>query len=125
MFRRIKRHHDFMWSYSASLLKGLSRPAFVFLAFLSATIMLLASFALYRFNPSLHLGVTEYVDVLYYVVTTMTGVGFGDITPQTPVAKMITMALMLVGTALYVSFTATLATLVIDIELRKSDSAKE
>jgi hypothetical protein len=119
MFQKIKKHHDFMWGYTLSLLRGLSRPAFVFLAFISGSIILVTSFGFHHFNPQENLGVSDYVDVLYFVVTTITGVGFGDITPKTHVAKLVTMGLMLVGTALYVCFTATLATLILDVELRK------
>jgi voltage-gated potassium channel len=116
MLHKIRSHHSFMWSYTRSLLSGLARPAFIFLAFLSATVMLLAAGVLYLIGPEAHFGVASFVDVLYFVVTTMSGVGYGDIVPKSHFAKFVSMGLMLLGTAIFVSFTATLSTVIMEIE---------
>jgi hypothetical protein len=47
----------------------------------------------------------------------MTSVGYGDVTPQTHLGKIITMAMMLLGTFIYVSFTGVIASTVIEAEL--------
>jgi len=116
MLHRIRKHHSFMWGYSRSLLSGLARPAFIFLAFLSGTVMLFVAGILYFIGPETHFGVQSFTDVLYFVVTTMSGVGYGDIVPKSNFAKIVSMGLMLLGTAIFVSFTATLATVIMEIE---------
>jgi voltage-gated potassium channel Kch len=58
----------------------------------------------------------------------MTSVGYGDITPQTQLGKITAMAMMLLGTFIFVSFTGVIASTVIEAELeakqknRKSES---
>lgn len=47
-------------------------------------------------------GVEGYIDALYFTVTTLTTTGFGDLTPQTPGAKLFTVMIMVVGVALFV-----------------------
>lgn len=112
-----------MWSYSKSLLQGLARPAFVFLAFLSATMMLIVAGILFLMGPELHFGIKSFIDVLYFVVTTMSGVGYGDVVPKTNLAKFISMGLMLLGTAIFVSFTATLSAVIMELEFEFKNSS--
>ncbi len=45
--------------------------------------------------------ITYYNHALYWTVTTLTTVGYGDITPTTNIARIYTMAIMLVGAATY------------------------
>ena len=45
--------------------------------------------------------VTFYNHALYWTITTLTTVGYGDITPTTNIARVYTMAIMLVGAATY------------------------
>ncbi len=46
-------------------------------------------------------GVAVYIDALYFTVATLTTTGFGDITPTTPGAKLITVLIMIVGVSLF------------------------
>jgi voltage-gated potassium channel len=53
-------------------------------------------------NTQSHLDpVTFYNHALYWTITTLTTVGYGDITPTTNIARIYTMAIMLVGAATY------------------------
>jgi voltage-gated potassium channel len=90
----------------------------IYLTSLSFTVMGLYSAAFYMaegdLNPNLH----TYFESLYFTVTVMTGVGLGDITPVTIMGRIISMVMMLSGTAIFVCFTATLSASIMDIELR-------
>lgn len=50
--------------------------------------------------------VTNFIDALWWSYTTATTVGYGDIVPITEVGRVIGIVLMLVGTALFVTYTA-------------------
>lgn len=47
-------------------------------------------------------GYAAYIDALYFTVTTLTTTGYGDITPTTPWAKLLSVAIMVVGVTLFV-----------------------
>ncbi|MDV7143790.1 ion channel [Tropicimonas sp. TH_r6] len=46
-------------------------------------------------------GMAGYIDSLYYTVTTLTTTGYGDLTPQTPPAKLFAILIMVVGVSLF------------------------
>lgn len=103
-------------SFGRELLLALRRPIFTFLIFMSGTVLLLGAVAFHLAesgpNPQLH----GFLDSIYFSVTTMTGVGFGDIVPHTTLGKLIAICMMLGGTGIFVAFTAVLATSMISIE---------
>lgn len=47
-------------------------------------------------------GYAEYIDALYFTVATLTTTGFGDITMTTPLGKLLSVFIMVVGVALFV-----------------------
>jgi voltage-gated potassium channel len=49
-----------------------------------------------------HSGIGGYIDALYFTVATLTTTGFGDITMTTPVGKLLSVFIMVVGVALFV-----------------------
>jgi len=51
----------------------------------------------------------RYVDSLYFSVTTLTTVGYGDLAPKTDVGKMFTMGYILVGIGVLLSFVNVIA----------------
>lgn len=116
MLKKIKRHHRLMTDFGKALLDAFRRPNSIFLIFLSATITALGTIGFYfleNTNKGLFLGL---LDAFYFCASTMTGVGYGDITPVTVLGKILSIGLMLVGTALYVCFTATIATALLEFE---------
>lgn len=47
-------------------------------------------------------GPEGYIDALYFTVSTLTTTGYGDITPTTPMGKLLSVLIMVVGVALFV-----------------------
>lgn len=50
-----------------------------------------------------HPQLTNFLDAMYFVVTSLTTTGYGDITLNTPLGRIFTMALMLMGISLFFS----------------------
>lgn len=67
---------------------------FVFVFFVTSLV-----FAIFASEAS---GVEGYINALYFTVTTLTTTGYGDITPQSPGAKLLSVLIMVVGVALFV-----------------------
>ena len=93
--------------------RGLKDPEFRGL-FALAVVLMLAGTLFYR-------GVEGWsvIDSLYFSVTTLTTVGYGDLAPTTPASKVFTMVYLLLGVGVLVVFVGKLASHV--IEARSSD----
>lgn len=113
----IKKHHEFMMEYTLILVSAIKRPAFIFLGFLAATMMSFFSVVIHLVESPTNPQFDSYLESAYFTVSTMTSVGYGDVTPQTHFGKIIAMAMMLLGTFIFVSFTGVIASTVIEAEL--------
>lgn len=113
-----------MWSFTRSVVVGLARPVMVYLTSLSFTMILFFSGVIFFFENGANEKIDGSLNALYYTVTVMTSVGLGDISPVTPAGKIVSMVMMLAGTALFASFTAVLAASIMDIEMRNRDSGE-
>lgn len=113
----IKKHHEFMMEYLLILVSAIKRPAFIFLGILAATLMSFFSVLIHFVESPSNPQFDSYLESAYFTVSTMTSVGYGDVTPQTHLGKIIAMAMMLLGTFIFVSFTGVIASTVIEAEL--------
>jgi hypothetical protein len=63
---------------------------------------------------------TSYLGALYWCVTTLTTVGYGDVTPSTPVEMVYTMLVMILGVAVYGYVIGNVANLLTNLDLAKA-----
>lgn len=76
-------------------------------------LVLYATFGTYYLGGDFKPQVTDLVTALYYAMVTMSTVGYGDITPQTPEAKLFAVSIIVLGVAVFAtSLTAVIAPLV-------------
>jgi voltage-gated potassium channel Kch len=54
-----------------------------------------------------------WIDALFFAVTTISTVGYGDITPQTTPGKVVTMVYILLGLGVFVAATSSVAEVLI------------
>ncbi len=109
--RHLRR--EFIVSRAAALF---THPLFWFLTIVGNGSMVLGALGFYWLehdtNPRLTL-----LDALWWSVATVTSVGYGDVTPITPLGKIAGMGLMIFGTALFGSFTALFAATLLEPEI--------
>ena len=98
-------------------MKGLFRPVFAYLVTLSLTVIACCSVGIYYLERHTNPGIASILDAAYYSVTIMTSVGLGDIVPMTIGGRILSMMMMLLGTGIFVSFTAVLSAVILEIEL--------
>ena len=96
----------------------------IFLFFSGIALMGFFAFLIYwveggGVNPQ----ITSYFDAVFFSVSTITTVGFGDIVPVTRAGRVICMIMMFMGTGLFVAFTAIISSTIISIE--KQDSLRK
>ncbi|NDF13924.1 two pore domain potassium channel family protein [bacterium] len=120
MANRIRKHHDFMWSYFKSLLiRILERPAFIFLGGVSFTVIVFFSLLIFWIEHVVNPKMERYLDALYFTVATLTSVGYGDIAPVTFAGRIVAILMMLLGTFIFVSFTGVVGSTVIELEMER------
>ena len=66
-----------------------------------------------------------YIDAIYWCITTITTVGYGDISPITDLQKIWTMLSMILGVGIYAYVIANIASLISNIDLAKSNFFKK
>jgi voltage-gated potassium channel len=98
---------------------------------LTSVVMLLlyATFGAYYLGNDFKPHITDLISALYYAMVTMSTVGYGDVVPQTPEARLFTVSIIILGVAVFAtSLTAVIAPLVSQslqrIVNRKSNSMK-
>lgn len=112
----LKKHHRLMWGFTRSALKSFKRPVFAYLVTLVMTAQLGFALVFYYVEFGINPSINSFFDSLYYTVTLMTGVGLGDIHPVTTWGRVVSMIMMLSGTAIFVTFTAVLAASILQAE---------
>lgn len=89
-------------------MKSFLRPALLFFVILGNFILFICATLFWKFELGVNPTVNSYWDALWWGVTTVTTVGYGDIIPTTDVGRLISMFLMIVGVTFFLSFTAIL-----------------
>lgn len=78
-----------------------------------AMLLMYATFGAFYLGKDFDPPITDLITALYYSMVTMSTVGYGDITPQTPEAKMFTVSVIILGVAVFAtSLTAVIAPMV-------------
>jgi len=83
------------------------------------SVVLLSAFVFYKVEHGVNGNIVEFIDALWWSFSTVTTVGYGDITPRTFTGKIIGIALMIVGTAFFAAFTALFANAILGGDYRR------
>lgn len=103
---------------SRKLLKVFVHPTFLYLTIVGNGLLILATVVVYHLekngsNPQ----IKSLFDALWWGISTITTVAYGDILPQTFLGRLIGIALMYTGTVLFISFTGVLLTIIMKEEV--------
>lgn len=93
-----------------NLVRAATQPLFIYLVVVGNGVMLCAVTLLYWLEAGLNPRIHSYMDCLWWGISTITTVGYGDIVPVTFTGKCVGIFLMYTGTILFVSFTGFLVT---------------
>lgn len=116
--------------FSKRILSLIEQPVFVVLTIVGNTIILVGAFILYHIEHGVNPKINTLLDTLWWAVATVTTVGYGDISPMTNAGKVVGIFLMIIGTALFWSYTAIFAGALlseeineVELEMRSIDRA--
>lgn len=115
----MKRWKKIFKTETRKLLRTFSHPTFLYLTVTGNGILFLAATAVYFLESGPDSQIKSYFDSLWWGVSTITTVGYGDILPQTSWGRLIGIALMYTGTVLFISFTGVLMTVLTKDEVEE------
>jgi voltage-gated potassium channel len=81
-----------------------------------AAVMVLCSLALYAAENGINEAVASPLDAMWWGITTMTTVGYGDVVPKTPEGRLAATVLMVLGIGLFSAVTATVTSFLLEHE---------
>ncbi|OUR99860.1 hypothetical protein A9Q84_02195 [Halobacteriovorax marinus] len=102
-----------MANYEASILNRLTRlfksKEFIVLTIVGNASIFIFSGCIYMLERDLNPSMNAFIDAIWWGFATVTSVGYGDVVPVTTLGKIIGILLMLLGTALFATYTALFA----------------
>jgi voltage-gated potassium channel len=107
--RRQRRAAVGMRVFSIRLMSLFRQPIFIALTVIGNSTIAAGAIVLYRLEFGINPNIHSYLDTVWWAVSTVTTVGYGDVSPVTDNGKIIGIILMIGGTALFWSFTALFA----------------
>lgn len=94
-----------------------TQPVFLILTFIGNSLVATGAIALYHTEHGVNPAIDSYLDTVWWAVATVTTVGYGDVSPITPAGKVIGIILMVLGTAMFWTYTALFASALITEEI--------
>lgn len=104
---------------SSKLLRAFLHPTFIYLTIVGNTILLIVTTVVYYLERGVNPHMNSYFDSLWWGVTTITTVAYGDILPITLGGRIIAIILMYSGTVLFVTFTGVILTFLMKEQVEK------
>lgn len=92
-------------------------PIFGVLTITGNAYIVLAASCFWWAESGLNANLNRYFDALWWAVTTVTTVGYGDVVPVTDMGRVIAMITMIVGCSLFWSFAALFAAIILEPEI--------
>ena len=114
---RKKRFSKGIGLFIRRLYRLVTQPIFIALTAIGNLLIVTSAYLVFKLEYGVNPKILEPLDTLWWAVSTVTTVGYGDITPITPAGKIIGIVLMIVGIAIFWSYTALFAEALISKEI--------
>lgn len=95
-------------------------PAFILLTLLGNGLIIFCSYLFYILEKDINPKVNTIMDGIWWAFATATTTGYGDITPLTTQAKLLSIFLMLSGLAFFAMYTALFAETILTLKRKNA-----
>ena len=102
-----------------------AKKKFHYVLLIACGTVVLGAVAVYALEADENKNIRHFGDALWRAITTVTTVGYGDITPITPEGRLVAVVLMLTGIGVIGVFTATVASLLFEEQQTESPEMVE
>jgi voltage-gated potassium channel len=96
----------YITSLSQNLIQVFWSKEFIVLTIIGNSIIFFFASILYHMEFGVNPKIQSYLDALWFSFSTVTTVGYGDVTPITTSGRILGISMMLMGTTFFVTFTA-------------------
>ncbi len=108
------------WRFAVQRVRVLLlHPLFWGITVFGNIIVAVASFAFYAAEAGANPTVDEPFDAIWWAMSTVTTVGYGDIVPATFWGRIVAMITMIIGSAIFWSYTALFGSILLEKEIEK------
>ena len=101
--------HEFksiIFNFFREIILFVINPFFILLSIIGNMLIFVFSCLFYYAESGINQDVNEFMDALWWAFSTVTTVGYGDITPDTFLGRIIAIILMLIGTGIFAAYIA-------------------
>lgn len=95
--------------FGRKLNRLITQPIFIVLTIIGNLIVITSAYLVFKLEYGLNPHIKTPLDTLWWAVSTVTTVGYGDVIPITSAGKIVGIVLMIVGIAIFWSYTALFA----------------
>ncbi len=99
------------------------QPVFLILSFFGNLLIFIGSALVFHFEYGINPNITKYLDSLWWAVSTVTTVGYGDVTPITSEGRIVGIFMMIIGIAMFWSYTALFAEALLSKEIDELEAS--
>lgn len=100
------------------------RSLVVYVILMFMAVLFIGALGIYLVEHGHNPGIRNFFDAIWFVMETITTVGYGDIVPQTTVGRVLDMVIMPIGIAVISILTASIATLLTERAMEKMGGMK-
>lgn len=104
-------------SFLRRIRRLVQQPIFIALTIFGNFVILSGASLLYWLEKDTNSHIHSLLDTIWWAMSTVTTVGYGDVIPETDPGKIIGIGMMIVGTALFWSYTALFADAIISKDI--------
>lgn len=106
-------------SETKKIIRALTHPTFIYLTIVGNSILVISTAVVYQLEKNINPHMKTYFDSLWWGVSTITTVAYGDIIPITFTGRVIAIFLMYTGTVLFITFTGVILTILMKDEMNR------
>lgn len=117
MFKKSATFYSSISLFIRRIFSLFRHPVFIALSVFGNLVIFSSAILLFHFEKGINPQINTLLDTIWWATSTVTTVGYGDVIPITPNGRILGLFTMVIGTALFWSYTALFAEVILSKEI--------